>query len=252
VAVVLCAACGDVVSSTEACPTCGWPEPGAARHEASEVLDEALLDRVNVALTAQTALAQRTATERVAVACRRYEESVALRRRLRRQRALLRARVADRRELVPQMRETLRRVEGALDRAPVGAVRRWRMSAQLPRDDSCPAVARRLLEEHVHEDFSDEEREGAMLIVSELVTNALVHGQGTILLSLCRTDDVLRIEVSDEGQPDHIDVLPVKQRGDRGRGLWIVEQLATDWGAEAGTGQVWAEVAIAGAPSGGR
>ena len=83
-----------------------------------------------------------------------------------------------------------------------------------------------------------------MLIVSELATNAFLRGEGAIVLSVRRLDDRLRIEVLDEGRPDRIDVVPEAHRGDGGRGLWIVEQLATSWGTVAGTGHVWAELAI--------
>ena len=142
---VLCGGCGDVVPSTAACATCGSPEPGLPGSTAAELLDEGLLDRVGVALAAQAALARRTAAERVAVASRLYEEAVVLRRRLRRQQALLRARGAARSELMPRVMEALHRVDGALETASVGGAPRWTVSARLPRDRSCSAVARELL-----------------------------------------------------------------------------------------------------------
>jgi anti-sigma regulatory factor (Ser/Thr protein kinase) len=251
VTVVLCAGCGDVVLSTAECPTCGRPGPPAAGSDAPEVLDEGLLDRVGAALAAQAALARRTATERVAVASRLYEEAVVLERRLRRQRVLLRSRAAARKELMPEVTDALRRVEGALESAVVSVPAGWTMSAHLPRDRTCSAVARRLLEDYGRQELCDEECENAMLICSELVTNAFLHGQGAIVLRVSRIDDVLRIEVRDEGRPDRIDVVPEAQRGGQGRGLWIVEQLASDWGAVEKSGLVWAELALGGAVAGG-
>jgi hypothetical protein len=59
-----------------------------------------------------------------------------------------------------------------------------------------------------------------------------------------RVEDRLRIEVLDEGHPARIDVVPEQERDDGGRGLWVVEQLASDWGAVDGTGHVWAELKI--------
>jgi anti-sigma regulatory factor (Ser/Thr protein kinase) len=151
---------------------------------------------------------------------------------------------------MPLVKEALHRVERALESASVGGARRWTVSAGLPRDRTCSAVARRLLDEHARRELRDEERNKVMLIVSELVSNAFVHGQGTIVLSVRRVDDVLRIEVRDEGRPARIDVVPEEQRSNRGRGLWIVEQLASDWGTVEGTGRVWAEVALEGAIAG--
>jgi anti-sigma regulatory factor (Ser/Thr protein kinase) len=85
-----------------------------------------------------------------------------------------------------------------------------------------------------------------MLIASELVTNAFFHGRGAIMLRVSRRDDRLRIEVVDEGCPDRIDVVAEERRDDRGRGLWIVEQLARDWGAMERAGRVWAELDVRG------
>jgi anti-sigma regulatory factor (Ser/Thr protein kinase) len=247
VTVVLCGGCGDVVPSSGACPTCGVPEPGRAGANATELLDEGLLDRVGEALAAQAALARRTAVERVALASRLYEETVVLQRRLCRQRALLHARAAARQELRPRLTEALHRVEGALESASGGGAARWTVTARLPRDRSCALVARGLLEGFAWRELGEQERENVMLVVSELVTNAFVHGQCAIALSVSRVEDVLRIEVCDEGRPGRIEVVPEEQRGDRGRGLWIVAQLARDWGAEQATGCVWAEVALGGA-----
>jgi anti-sigma regulatory factor (Ser/Thr protein kinase) len=241
---VPCAACGDVVPATAACPTCGSPQPGTAGSIAAELLDQDLLDRVDVALAAQSALARHTAAQRMAATSRLSEEALVLQRRLRRQEALLRARLAVCRELMPEVTEALRRVVGALESESVSGPEQWRMSAQLPRDRSCAAVARRLLEGNARQELGDEAGETATLIASELVTNAFLHGQGSIMLSVRRTDDVLRIEVRDEGRPDRIEVVPAEQHGDGGRGLWIVEQLASDWGATEGTGQVWAEIRL--------
>lgn len=64
----------------------------------------------------------------------------------------------------------------------------------------------------------------AVLLTSELVTNAIVHAQSDVGVTL-RGEPYLRVEVSDEG------VAPVRPdpRGG-GRGLWLVEALAAVWG----------------------
>jgi two-component sensor histidine kinase len=112
------------------------------------------------------------------------------------------------------------------------------------RGISCPTVARRLLEEYAREELGERQSEDALLIASELATNAFLHGDGEIVLSVSRVQDRLRIEVRDDGRPERIDVVPEQERDERGRGLWIVEQLASDWGALVGRGHVWAEVAL--------
>jgi pimeloyl-ACP methyl ester carboxylesterase/anti-sigma regulatory factor (Ser/Thr protein kinase) len=85
----------------------------------------------------------------------------------------------------------------------------------------------------------------AEIITSELVTNAIAHGGGLIELRLSALDDRVRITVMD-GNPHDVP----KVAGDRGleiggRGMALVQALATDWGLEIGTEskQVWAELA---------
>jgi anti-sigma regulatory factor (Ser/Thr protein kinase) len=233
---VLCAGCTDAVAADARCPTCGEPDPLLAASSARELRDEGLLDQVGVALAAQAELAGRVAAQRASTASRLLAETVVLRGRLRRQANTLRARLAEERELVPRLREALGLVDQALGQAdrggPTGVS--WRMSARLPRDRTCPTVARRLLEEYAREELGESQSDDAMLIASELATNAFLHGDGEIVLSVARAADRLLIEVHDDGHPERIDVVPAHERDDHGRGLWIVEQLASDWGHPSG------------------
>ncbi|HEX2048004.1 MAG TPA: ATP-binding protein [Acidimicrobiales bacterium] len=84
----------------------------------------------------------------------------------------------------------------------------------------------------------------ATLLVSELVANAVLHtGDTPIEVVVKPNGDRARIEVHD-GSP----VLPVRKNystlSGTGRGLMLVERMATDWGAEAtATGKlVWFEL----------
>jgi serine phosphatase RsbU (regulator of sigma subunit)/anti-sigma regulatory factor (Ser/Thr protein kinase) len=79
-----------------------------------------------------------------------------------------------------------------------------------------------------------------LLLVSEMVTNALVHAGGPAALELRRVEDGVRMSVTD-GRSDQ----PEPRSGDvdelGGRGLLLVEALAHSWGVEpAGAGKtVW-------------
>lgn len=82
------------------------------------------------------------------------------------------------------------------------------------------------------------------LIVGELVANAVIHAQTAFTVSLTRHDRRVSIEVTDESACSvrHTAVSPDSQTG---RGLLIVERLATDWGIRqvpAGGKVVWAEL----------
>lgn len=86
----------------------------------------------------------------------------------------------------------------------------------------------------------------AKLLVSELVTNALIHGEGDIELRIFRNARVLRVEVGDACAAWAVPALCHNLENEHGRGLLIVSTLATSWGsapgAAAGTKMVWFEV----------
>jgi anti-sigma regulatory factor (Ser/Thr protein kinase) len=82
-----------------------------------------------------------------------------------------------------------------------------------------------------------QQRTDAALMVSELVTNALRHGVGTISLRIDVEPRGVRIEVSDQG---NVALSPSPTPGAHGGwGLRIVEQLADDWGIREGSTRVW-------------
>ena len=68
------------------------------------------------------------------------------------------------------------------------------------------------------------------LLVSELVTNAIKYANGDILLRLVLEIDSLVCEVHDSS-PALPRVLQVDRDAENGRGLHVVSQLATRWGA---------------------
>ncbi|MEV0145407.1 MULTISPECIES: ATP-binding protein [unclassified Nonomuraea] len=87
----------------------------------------------------------------------------------------------------------------------------------------------------------------ALLVVSELVTNALVHGAGAPALHLVVGPSRVRIEVRDSSP------LPPEPRepGPKsGWGLNVIERLSIRWGSfPQGSGKVvWCELAAVPAP----
>ncbi|WP_330336061.1 ATP-binding SpoIIE family protein phosphatase [Streptomyces sp. NBC_00557] len=91
--------------------------------------------------------------------------------------------------------------------------------------------------------ISDPVRDSALLVISELVTNAVRFGTGPVSLRLVRAGGRLSCEVGDNGNG-----LPRLRRGelldDSGRGLHVVHKLTTRWGVRwTETGKaVWAEL----------
>lgn len=82
---------------------------------------------------------------------------------------------------------------------------------------------------HGERDDRVEDRvEDVVLVVSELVTNALLHGHGTPVVRLLAGGDHVRVEVCDDSP-----LLPVSHRvtPTSGLGLRVVEQLSSAWGA---------------------
>ncbi len=81
------------------------------------------------------------------------------------------------------------------------------------------------------------------LLVSEVATNALVHGSGEVEVSVVRGDRVVRVEVSD-GSSHLPRPRQVGPDAEGGRGLALVSALASGWGTEAREGGkvVWFEV----------
>jgi hypothetical protein len=87
-------------------------------------------------------------------------------------------------------------------------------------------------------------RAEAETVVSELVSNAVVHGVGTIRLVLDVTDDAVRGEVVDEGVGFELEVRDRGVEAVGGRGLRLVGTLARRWGIHDGSSHVWFEIAL--------
>ncbi|GHE33513.1 hypothetical protein GCM10017771_50710 [Streptomyces capitiformicae] len=98
-----------------------------------------------------------------------------------------------------------------------------------------------------------DQTETAELLVSELVTNALVHAESRLKLTLSASHGVLRCEVSDaDGRPPR--VRRATEISESGRGMFLVEALAGRWGChQDGPGKtVWFELGTCGSDGCGR
>jgi len=69
----------------------------------------------------------------------------------------------------------------------------------------------------------------AELLVSELVTNAITHGTGVVRLSIDCANHCLSVTVSDD-EPATPELQPERLMADGGRGLRMIESLASSWG----------------------
>jgi anti-sigma regulatory factor (Ser/Thr protein kinase) len=96
------------------------------------------------------------------------------------------------------------------------------------------------------QDASAPVAEIAELLTSELVTNAIVHGHDHATLGVEVTADRVHVEVSDSDTTADLKPLYVPTSRTHGRGLMLVDRLASSWGVEAHPGGkvVWFELAF--------
>jgi anti-sigma regulatory factor (Ser/Thr protein kinase) len=101
----------------------------------------------------------------------------------------------------------------------------------LPADPSAPRRARALLHEAAEEwEVGDELFQDAAMVVTELVANAVDHAGTPSTLTVGMDERGLRVAVRDTrlGPPPRPG--PIDPAAARGRGLQMVEALATRWG----------------------
>lgn len=137
------------------------------------------------------------------------------------------------------------RIPGGDTGGPGARGRSWQLLAA----DSSPATARELTERTLRQ--WGVAGEAVLVVVSELVSNAVIHGLGRISLRLQHLGSAIRIEVEDANPiPPTLRSEPLGASEVGGFGLQLVDELA-EWGwRPSAVGKVvWALVAIAGAHS---
>ncbi|AVH57583.1 MULTISPECIES: SpoIIE family protein phosphatase [Streptomyces] len=139
-----------------------------------------------------------------------------------------------------------REEEGRGDTATTVRPARRTMLTVAQAEPECIAGARQQLREFLHDWDSEDRVDSAVLLVSEMITNVLVHTDADALLVAEVTGDPgerrMRVEVTDAG-----DDLPHRRHpgelASSGRGLVLVELLADSWGVDPrGKGKsIWFE-----------
>ncbi len=114
--------------------------------------------------------------------------------------------------------------------------------ARFPADPRSVAAARRFVRQLLPDAWSARV-DDVLLLVSELVTNAIVHARSAVQVTVTVFNGTTRVEVSD-GVPR----LPVRRSAGEGaldgRGMGMIEVLADRWGIlirETGK-TIWFEV----------
>jgi anti-sigma regulatory factor (Ser/Thr protein kinase) len=101
----------------------------------------------------------------------------------------------------------------------------------IPADSAAIGRARRFAAAFLQEQGMAELTETVVLLVSELVTNAILHSGSKAELRLVLTDAGLRAECRDTSSATPF-VKQYSETATTGRGMVIVDALAKSWGAE--------------------
>ncbi len=109
-----------------------------------------------------------------------------------------------------------------------------RIELELPREPTTPARARAELREAFAGRLGDSDQATLTLLISEVVTNAVIHPDpavgGSVGLRITAYADRVRVEVSDAGSGFDASSLPPRPRESGGHGLIVVDGLASRWG----------------------
>jgi anti-sigma regulatory factor (Ser/Thr protein kinase) len=112
----------------------------------------------------------------------------------------------------------------------------------LSPEPTAPGLARQVAEDRFGGELSGPQLNDLMLVISELVGNAIVHGHGDVVLRLQLDGETLRGEVIDQGGGFEHEVRASGPDDVGGRGLMLVESMTSRWGIHEGTTHVWFEM----------
>lgn len=119
----------------------------------------------------------------------------------------------------------------ARDRPTVGTEVPALARTILTADGLAPLVARRFVARVLEEWDLRERADEVLLLVSELVTNAVVHAKSDLEVLMRLAPQLLRVEVHDR-DPQRVAPLAWTEDQERGRGVALVEAISDVWGID--------------------
>ena len=119
------------------------------------------------------------------------------------------------------------------------------LSVELPPEPASASRARQFARDRLRVVCPPDVLDTVALLVTELVTNAILHACTLMQLELEAHPDHIRLCVED-ASPRQPQVRHYGSDAVTGRGLALVEKLATSWGVERTPSgkMVWCEIAI--------
>jgi anti-sigma regulatory factor (Ser/Thr protein kinase) len=113
-------------------------------------------------------------------------------------------------------------------------------------DLAAPAQARQVLAQFLQAIDQPSLVPDAGIVASELMTNAIEHGNGAVELRISWQAGLLRIEVSDQAGSENPRLRQADDDDFGGRGLALVHALSDRWGwlPNAAGKTVWAELGV--------
>jgi anti-sigma regulatory factor (Ser/Thr protein kinase) len=106
-----------------------------------------------------------------------------------------------------------------------------RAELELPVSMEAPALARDFLRGSTCAAHHSAVVDDAVLLVSELVTNSVLHGGPPVVVAVDCDEATLQVRVRD-GSADLLAPRDAAQSDESGRGLALVAEMSADWGVD--------------------
>jgi anti-sigma regulatory factor (Ser/Thr protein kinase) len=125
---------------------------------------------------------------------------------------------------------------------------------EFPGEEASVPAARSWARELLATRIASTALDDLLLLLSEVITNAVTHSEsgrteeGQVTVRVARVSHAVHVEVTDAGSATRAPVARVADAdSDGGRGLWLVNLIATAWGSSCHDGEagrsVWFQVA---------
>lgn len=107
--------------------------------------------------------------------------------------------------------------------------RRWTVHWELVPPGAIALMRARVTEELAESSLPREQVETVLLVINELLSNAVEHGRPPVRLHVTVSGGRVRVEVHDAG-PGGPQKLPLDPQRLRGRGVQLIEAVSSEWG----------------------